>query len=175
MVSRQATRTSRIEPRYLYISREFIKRGYAVVIPMRMGFGQSGGNYTDRECDMERNGEAQAGSLYFRHVVGDETTVGGQEHVLIGGQSHGGLTAIAAGSHNIAGVKGIINFAGGLPQGQRTLRLGRLAGGRFRRVRLAQHRSEHLVLRRKTTSCSAPSWQPACTRPTPRPAARRSW
>jgi hypothetical protein len=37
-----------------------------------------------------------------------------QAHLLIGGQSHGGLTAIAAGSHDIPGVRGVINFAGGL-------------------------------------------------------------
>jgi dienelactone hydrolase len=37
-----------------------------------------------------------------------------REHILIAGQSHGGLTAIAAGSHHIDGLRGIINFAGGL-------------------------------------------------------------
>ena len=100
--------------RYLYISREFIRRGYAVVIPMRMGFAQSGGNYVDKECDMERNGEAQANSLYFAMSWTMKQPWADQQHVLIGGQSHGGLTAIAAGSHNIAGVKGVINFAGGL-------------------------------------------------------------
>ena len=34
--------------------------------------------------------------------------------ILIVGQSHGGLTAMALGARNPAGVRGIINFAGGL-------------------------------------------------------------
>lgn len=100
--------------RYPVISREFVKRGYAVVIPMRMGFAQSGGNYVDRECNMEHNGERQANSLYFAMLYVFKQPWADQSHMLIGGQSHGGLTAIAAGSHKIAGVKGVINFAGGL-------------------------------------------------------------
>ena len=100
--------------RYVYISREFIKRGYAVVIPMRMGFAQSGGVYSDRECNLENNGEHQVDSLNFAMAYVMKQPWADQAHVLIAGQSHGGLTAIAAGSHNIAGLRGIVNFAGGL-------------------------------------------------------------
>lgn len=100
--------------RYVYISREFVKRGYAVVIPMRMGFAQSGGMYIDRECNLENNGEHQVDSLNFAMAYVMKQPWADQTHVLIAGQSHGGLTAIAAGSHNIAGVRGILNFAGGL-------------------------------------------------------------
>jgi dienelactone hydrolase len=34
--------------------------------------------------------------------------------LLVAGQSHGGLTTMALGSRNLAGVRGLINFAGGL-------------------------------------------------------------
>jgi dienelactone hydrolase len=100
--------------RFIYISREFVKLGYAVVIPMRMGFAESGGNYIDRECNLEHNGEGQVNSLYSAMQYVMKQPWADQGHMLIAGQSHGGLTAIAAGSHNISGVKGVINFAGGL-------------------------------------------------------------
>jgi dienelactone hydrolase len=100
--------------RYQVISREFVQRGYAVVIPMRMGFAQSGGKYTDRLCNMERNGELQAASVYQAMAYVLNQRWADKDHMLMAGQSHGGLTAIAVGSHNIAGIKGVINFAGGL-------------------------------------------------------------
>lgn len=100
--------------RYLVVSSEFVKRGYAVVIPMRKGFAASGGTYIDSHCRAEKNGEEQADSLYFAMDYAMKQPWADQQHVLIAGQSHGGLTAIAAGSHNIAGVRGIINFAGGV-------------------------------------------------------------
>jgi dienelactone hydrolase len=96
------------------ISREFVKRGYAVVIPMRMGFAGSGGTYVNSHCDAKNNGEQQANSLFFAMQYAMKQPWADQEHVIIAGQSHGGLTAIAAGSHKIAGVRGIINFAGGV-------------------------------------------------------------
>lgn len=100
--------------RYPVISREFVKRGYAVVIPMRMGFADSGGSYVNSHCQARENGEDQASSLYFAMAYVMKQPWADQQHVVIGGQSHGGLTAIAAGSHNISGVRGVINFAGGV-------------------------------------------------------------
>src|SRR5690606_36108352 len=46
--------------RFLSLSREFVKRGYAVVVPMREGFSGSGGKYVEINCDMSRNGHIQA-------------------------------------------------------------------------------------------------------------------
>lgn len=100
--------------RYPVISREFVKRGYAVVIPMRMGFAGSGGTYVNSHCDATNNGEQQANSLFFAMDYAMKQPWADQDHVIIAGQSHGGLTAIAAGSHNISGVRGVINFAGGV-------------------------------------------------------------
>lgn len=105
-----------LQPRATFpvISREFVKRGYAVVIPMRAGFAGSGGTYVNSHCDAKNNGEQQANSLFFAMDYVMKQPWADQEHVIIAGQSHGGLTAIAAGSHKIAGVRGIINFAGGV-------------------------------------------------------------
>lgn len=100
--------------RFVAVSREFVKRGYAVVIPMRTGFAQSGGQYFDDGCNLEANGQTQANDVqgvvdYLgRQPWADKT------RMLIGGQSHGGLTTMAYGTRNVPGVRGLINFAGGL-------------------------------------------------------------
>ena len=36
------------------------------------------------------------------------------EHIVIAGQSYGGLATLALGTRQIAGVRGLLNFAGGL-------------------------------------------------------------
>lgn len=100
--------------RFLAISREFVKRGYAVVIPMRQGFAHSGGEYANYGCDMTSNGLAQAEDLestvaWLRHQGWADT-----QHMLVAGQSYGGLATLAFGTHKIDGVKGLLNFAGGL-------------------------------------------------------------
>ena len=81
---------------------------------MRLGFAGSGGTYVNSHCQAKENGEDQASSLYFAMAYVMKQPWADQQHVILAGQSHGGLTAIAAGSHNISGVHGIINFAGGV-------------------------------------------------------------
>lgn len=100
--------------RYTVLSKQFVRRGYAVVIPMRLGFAGSGGIYVNSHCRAEQNGDDQANSLFFAMQYAMKQPWADQQHVLLAGQSHGGLTAIAAGSHNISGVRGVINFAGGV-------------------------------------------------------------
>ena len=49
--------------RFLALSREFVKRGYAVVIPMRRGFSQSSGKHKNFGCDLKLAGQAQADDI----------------------------------------------------------------------------------------------------------------
>ena len=99
---------------FIAISREFVKRGYAVVIPMRTGFAHSGGRYIDDGCNLEANGQTQANDVQgvVDYLVQQPWV--DRERLLVAGQSHGGLTALALGTRTIAGVRGLINFAGGL-------------------------------------------------------------
>lgn len=94
----------------------FLQRGYAVVVPMRQGFSNSGGNYVNPECDLERNGYGQAEDVeaVLEHMSAQPYVNKG--NVLVLGQSHGGLTTLAFGARNYPGVMGLINFAGGLRQ-----------------------------------------------------------
>lgn len=100
--------------RFVVLSREFVKRGYAVVIPMRKGFSKSSGDYVDPGCDMTAHGLAQAedldGTIAWLHAQ----PWADSQRMVVAGQSYGGLTALAFGTHETTGVRGLINFAGGL-------------------------------------------------------------
>lgn len=108
----------RFQGRYRPFSavRYFLQRGYAVVVPMRQGFSKSGGSYIGGGCNVESNGRVQAEDV---KVVLDYVALqpwADKEHVVVLGQSHGGWTALAFGTQNHPGVKGLVNFAGGLRQ-----------------------------------------------------------
>jgi len=100
--------------RFLTISREFVKRGYAVVIPMRTGFSKSSGEYVEQYCDMTANGQIQAHDLQDVLAYTVRQPWADPARILVGGQSYGGLTAIAFAAQDFPGVKGVLNFAGGL-------------------------------------------------------------
>lgn len=100
--------------RYIVISREFVERGYAVLIPMRRGFSKSSGQYIDGGCNLEGNGNAQADDVEGVLNYATLQPWADKTRILIMGQSHGGLTTMALGARNIANVKALVNFAGGL-------------------------------------------------------------
>jgi dienelactone hydrolase len=94
--------------------RYFMGRGYAVVVPMRQGFSKSQGSYIGAGCNVESNGEVQAEDV---KAVLDYVTAqpwADKQHIVVAGQSHGGWTTLAFGALNYPGVRGLINFAGGL-------------------------------------------------------------
>lgn len=100
--------------RFIAISREFVSRGYAVVIPMRKGFSKSTGDYADFGCNMTGNGQAQADDLQSALEYLVTQSWADKDRILVAGQSYGGLATMAFGTRNFPGVKGLINFAGGL-------------------------------------------------------------
>lgn len=100
--------------RFLSMSREFVKRGYAVVVPMRQGFSKSGGKYVEINCDMTSNGNIQADSLQGTLEYFSNQSWVDKDRIIVAGQSYGGLATMAFGARNFPGVKGLINFAGGL-------------------------------------------------------------
>ena len=117
--------------RPLMAARYFMQRGYVVVVPMRQGFSNSTGNYIDAGCNIESNGREQAEDV---RVVLDYVTAqpyADRNNILVLGQSHGGWTTLAFGTLNYPGVKGLVNFAGGLredPCGPWTANLVNAAG-----------------------------------------------
>lgn len=100
--------------RDIVIAREFLHRGYAVVLPMRRGFSKSTGQFIGGTCNTTENGIAQANDLQsaLNYVLAQPWA--DKDKVVVMGQSHGGLSTMAFGARNPAHVKALVNFAGGL-------------------------------------------------------------
>lgn len=100
--------------RFYHMATAFVKRGYAVMVPMRQGFSKSGGRYRDQGCDMTANGYIQAEDVRATLDFARRQPWVDGEHMVVAGQSYGGLATIALGTGSLPGVRGLINFAGGL-------------------------------------------------------------
>ncbi len=100
--------------RFLSLSREFVKRGYAVVVPMRQGFSQSTGEYSEFGCNMKDNGQQQADDIVAALDVLGKLSWVDRARIVVAGQSYGGLATMAFGTRHYPGVQGLLNFAGGL-------------------------------------------------------------
>lgn len=103
----------------------WLRKGVAVIAPVRPGYGETGG--ADRE-DSHSNwqGATCLGNPDFTHTSGNarQTLVAAYEwalrqpwvrrdRILLEGQSVGGMTTVAAAALNLPGVVGTVNFAGG--------------------------------------------------------------
>jgi dienelactone hydrolase len=106
-------------------SREFLRRGFMVLLPMRRGYGDTGGPWAEHyaSCaapDYTRAGEEAALDLlaaidYLRALPQADV-----ERVLLVGQSAGGFASLAAASQDPPGLRAVLNFAGGRGGNPRT-------------------------------------------------------
>lgn len=93
---------------------EFVRRGYAVVVPTRAGFGTSGGTYFKSNCDFSNGARHWADSVEAAIEYARTLPYVDGAHIVVIGQSQGGLTSVALGERNLPGIVGIVNIAGGL-------------------------------------------------------------
>ena len=104
----------------------WLARGDAVVAPIRPGYGATGGGDVENSgAHFDNFGRCTTTPDYRRAAAAAVRTVDATvawlrsqpwadaHHVLLVGQSMGGLTTVAAGAHRVEGVVGYINFAGG--------------------------------------------------------------
>jgi dienelactone hydrolase len=103
---------------YAGLSRWFLAHGYAVVLPLRPGHGETGGPYFEDQggCDSADYEKAGSGTAFSIAAAIDYMTA--QDFVrttgvVVVGQSAGGWGAIALASGNPPAVGAIVNFAGG--------------------------------------------------------------
>ncbi len=104
--------------RFFEQSRWFVYQGYAVVIPMRRGYGGSDGKWAEsygtcNNPNYVRGGLSTAADIgavirYFK-----QQSFVDRNRLLLVGHSAGGFGSIAFASRNPAGVIGVVNFAGG--------------------------------------------------------------
>ena len=100
--------------RFIYMSTEFVRRGYAVMLPMRAGFSRSTGAYRDFGCDMLGNAQGQARDMLAALAYARRQSWVDPERIVVAGQSYGGMAALALATRAVPGVRGVLNFAGGL-------------------------------------------------------------
>ena len=98
--------------------REFIKRGFAVIVPIRRGHGVTGGDYVEDfgKCsapDYYQPACESARDVLAARDFGSKMPFVNPECILLVGQSAGGLACLAAASFNPPGVIGVVNFSGG--------------------------------------------------------------
>jgi dienelactone hydrolase len=105
-------------PTFASASSWLLQRGYTVALPLRRGYGETGGRWRENygACsnpDYYRAGltsaeDIQAAIGFFRARSDVQ-----RDRILLIGQSAGGWGSIAAASRNPAGVFAVINVAGG--------------------------------------------------------------
>jgi len=100
--------------RFAAQSAEFLRRGYVVALPMRQGFSKSGGAYIGGSCNVSANGMMQAEDVVAALDYLVQQPYVDPTRIVVIGQSHGGLSTMALSAIGYPGVRGVINFAGGL-------------------------------------------------------------
>jgi len=104
--------------RYSDNSRYFVSLGFVVLVPTRVGYGESGGP------DVEYSGRCDSRNFAPVYAAAADQTVAVLKAVanlsyvdlsrgIVVGQSFGGMTSIALSTRALPGLVGAINFAGG--------------------------------------------------------------
>jgi dienelactone hydrolase len=108
-------------PLFAAASEFFLARGYAVLVPLRPGYGETGGAYLEansrtracRDADYRRSGAATADSIAAAVDFMVRQTFVKRGGTIVVGQSAGGWGALALASRNPKTVKAVIAFAPG--------------------------------------------------------------
>lgn len=111
-------RTNLARPSYSSLSAWFLARGYVVALPLRRGYGETGGDWAESygacqspdyfAAGLQGASDIKATIDYMRslpYVAADRT--------VVLGQSAGGWATVALSSLNPPGVLGMVSFAGG--------------------------------------------------------------
>ncbi len=107
-----------MEVKYAAASEWFVKQGFVVVLPLRRGYGATGGDWAEtygrcNEGDFYRGGLASADDIDATIRYMREQSFVQKDRVIVLGQSAGGWGTIASTSRPQPGVIAAINFAGG--------------------------------------------------------------
>ena len=105
---------SQARDRFIYMATEFVRRGYAVMLPMRAGYARSTGAYRDAGCDMLGNAQGQARDVLAAFAYARRQAWVDPQRIVVAGQSYGGMAALALATVALPGVRGVLNFSGGL-------------------------------------------------------------
>jgi dienelactone hydrolase len=104
--------------RYTEASRWFLRRGFIVAVPTRIGYGVSGGEDVEDSggCSQKNYPPSYAAATRQTLAVLDlvrQRADAAKDRAVVVGQSFGGATSVAVAALNPPGVQASINFAGG--------------------------------------------------------------
>ena len=104
--------------RYSALSSWFVAHGYVVAVPLRRGYGETGGAWAEDYGPCNNPDYAGAGLQTAADIKAAIDFMRTQpfvasDHAIVVGQSAGGWGTIALSSLNPPGVSGMIDFAGG--------------------------------------------------------------
>ena len=96
----------------------FLAMGFAVVVPTRRGYGESGGEWAEGYGRCSNPDYYSAGLESARDIRAAVDAVRKEpwadaQRVVLAGQSAGGFGSVAASSSRFEGLVGVVNFAGG--------------------------------------------------------------
>jgi dienelactone hydrolase len=99
-------------------SQPFLAMGFAVLVPTRRGYGESGGEWAETYGSCADPDYYRAGLETARDIRAAVEAVRGEpwadaSRVVLAGQSAGGFGSVAAASAEFPGVVAVVNFAGG--------------------------------------------------------------
>jgi len=116
----EAARRAYERPRYPNAARFFTGQGFAVLLPLRRGFGASEGEFLggtggcDR-LDLDNNANTAANDIesVMRWLPANMPFLNAQKILLVG-QSAGGFGVLAVAARRTPGLSGVVNFSGGI-------------------------------------------------------------
>lgn len=113
-----ATRLAVAMPVYYWLSRWFVDRGYAVLLPQRRGHGATGGPLSESVGSCDHPDHYASGTIAADDIsaaidfMTQQSSIA-KSNVVVVGISTGGWASLALAARNPAKVSAIINFAGG--------------------------------------------------------------
>ena len=115
---KSAARPTMSRPQFTALSTYFVSRGYVVVLPLRRGYGATGGRWAEDYGRCDTPDFTGAGLATATDIQATIDYMRGQPFVapdrtIVVGQSAGGWGTLALSSRNPAGVPAMIDFAGG--------------------------------------------------------------
>ena len=103
---------------FIQAASAFVSRGYAVVMPLRRGFGESGGEFAEDagECGSPHYGRgerAAARDVLAAYEFARKLPYVDPERMILAGQSAGGVASLYAAAQQPKGLVAVLAFAAG--------------------------------------------------------------
>jgi dienelactone hydrolase len=114
----ESTRLAVAMPVYYWLSRWFVERGYAVILPQRRGHGATGGALSEAIGTCANPNHYESGNIAADDIAATINYMTAQPFIakrgaIVAGISTGGWASLAIAARNLPQVEAIVNFAGG--------------------------------------------------------------